>query len=268
MQSVTYIWHDCFVVSLPSATLIFDYWLDTDGVRRQNPGFLSSLNRDKPLYIFVSHGHKDHFNPDIFAWAGSFANIRYIVSRDVMKRIKHVVSESSVYSGPKVSPSKVTQLRPGEEFYDGCIVVAACPSTDTGNSYAVECDGLRLFHAGDLNAWIWKDESSDSEIRKALGDYRACLRDIGGWLSRRDGHRFDYCFFPVDSRIGTDYFTGASIFVREFDVARFFPMHFALGDDDERRQRRTDALSFNLYANPARGEYIPLAIPGTSYFNS
>jgi len=274
MESVTYIWHDCFVVSTVSAVLVFDYWLDADGNANVMPGFLETIGRDKPLYVFVSHGHKDHFNPDIFAWAGGGRDIHYIVSRDVMKRIRHVVSGTSVYSGPKVSPSQVTRLLPGEEFVDDRIRAAAFPSTDIGNSYMVECAGLRIFHAGDLNAWIWKDESTGQELRKALGDYRACLRDISEWLksnpcaSGEDVMRIDYCFFPVDSRIGTDYFTGASIFVREFDVRRFFPMHFALGDAGERRLRRSDAIDFSLYANTDRGEYIPLALPGSTYVNA
>ena len=285
MVSITYIWHDCFVVSTPVAVLVFDYWLDTDGGAAAHPAFLDITDRDKPLYVLVSHGHKDHFNPDIFSWAADFPNVHYIVSKDVMKRIRHVVSATSAYSGPKVSPSQVTALRPGEEFSDGRVRVAAFPSTDIGNSYIVECDGRRIFHAGDLNAWIWKDESTEQEVRKALGDYLACLRDISAWLKAnpvstvpeamppvqgaaapvQDAGRIDFCFFPVDSRIGTDYFTGASIFVREFDVVRFFPMHFALGDEEERRQRRADALRFGRYANPARGEYIPLALPGSTY---
>lgn len=127
MVSVTYVWHDCFVVDTDSAVLVFDYWLDADGEQRVSPGFLETVEREKPVYVFVSHGHKDHFNPDIFAWAADCPRIHYIVSRDVMKRIRHVVSPTSVYSGPKISESQVTALRQGEEFSDGCVRVAAFP---------------------------------------------------------------------------------------------------------------------------------------------
>lgn len=276
MVRITYIWHDCFVVETESAAFVFDYWLDSGGRRAVMPGEIAALDPDKPLFVLVSHGHKDHFNPSVFSWAARFSDIRYVVSNDVMKRIRHVVSSSSVYSGPKVSPDSVSCLRPGESLTCGDVVIAAFPSTDIGNSYMVETDGRRLFHAGDLNAWIWKDESDESEVRKALGDYRACLRDIRAWLAgassgteaadRSDA--IDYCFFPVDSRIGSEYYTGARMFVREFDVRKFFPMHFALGEGEELERRRADALRFGLYADCSRGEYIPLAIPGSLFIDA
>ena len=135
--------------------------------------------------------------------------------------------------------------------------------------------GKRIFHAGDLNAWIWLEESSEQEIRKAMGDYRACLRSVAesfagdsGEVPPPEKRCIDFAFFPVDSRLGKDYFTGARIFVREFNVAHFFPMHFGLGDEAEQRQRCDDALKFSLYANPDRGEYIPLASPFATFLDN
>lgn len=275
MVKVTYIRHDGFLVETDRVNIVFDYWVDADGEDREIPRCLEKVDHAKPLYVLVSHGHKDHFNRKIFSWAERFTNIRYIVSSDVMKRIRHIVSESSVYRGPKVEASKVTMLRPGEAWDDREVVVRAFPSTDIGNSYMVTTDGLRFFHAGDLNAWIWKDESTEQEVRKALGDFRACLHDIKEYLlyigedmGLNGEAPVDYAFFPVDSRIGRDYFTGAAEFVKEVDVKRFFPMHFALGDEEEQAQRIEDALRFDLYANELRGEYIPLALPGSTYINS
>lgn len=261
MVRITYIWHDCFTVETPEASIVFDYWLDSDGEPRELPRFLSSLPASKPLYVFVSHGHKDHFNPAVFGWFAKFESVRYVVSRDVMKRIRHVVSETSVYSGPKVPASAVTALGPGGSWRDDTLEVRAFPSTDIGDSFWIDCGGVTLFHAGDLNAWTWRDESDEREIAKVLGDYRACLRDIEASVG---GRRIDFCFFPVDSRIGSGYAEGASMFVRRLDVANFFPMHFALGDAEERERRRSDALRFERYAYTERGRYIPLAIPGVS----
>lgn len=260
MVKITYIWHDCFVVETDGATLVFDYWLDVDGEARSVPGFIESVSHGKPLYVFVSHGHKDHFSTSVFGWASLVPDIHYVVSRDVMRRIRHIVSPTSVYSGPKVPLSGVTCLGPGEVWGDGRIEVRAFPSTDTGNSYWVRTGGRTLFHAGDLNAWVWRDESDVREIAKALGDYRACLRDIRDSVGDA---AMDYCFFPVDSRIGTGYWEGAAIFVRSFEVRNFFPMHFALGDATERERRRGDAFRFDLYADSDRGRYVPLALPGT-----
>ena len=261
MVRITYVWHDCFVVETESAVLVFDYWLDVGGRSSTVPGVLRSAGTDKPIYVLVSHGHKDHYNPSVFLWASEFRDVRYVVSRDVMKRIRHVVSETSVYSGPKVDPGRVTALRPGECFSAGGVVIAAFRSTDIGNSYVVEADGRRFFHAGDLNAWIWKDESTESEISEALKTYESILDKI---VSKYP--EFDMAMFPVDSRLGTDYFTGAKIFLEKICVRHFFPMHFGLGDtSDEQMKYQLDAADVRNYANPSHGECICLQAPFSSF---
>ena len=93
MDRIKYIWHDCFVVMMPQANFIFDYWKDPaapETGRGHIPGFLSRLSRDVPTFVLVSHGHKDHYNPDIFSFAEVIPDIRYIVSNDVYRRTRHI----------------------------------------------------------------------------------------------------------------------------------------------------------------------------------
>lgn len=288
MTEITYIWHDCFMVRRPECALVFDYWHDAGsdesknqdsgvGVRSPFPRFLDMIDAGKPLYVFVSHSHKDHYNPDVFAWAARFPRIHYVLSRDVWHRCRHIASETSVYAGPKVDRAMITVLEPGAVHEDGLVRVAAFPSTDIGNSYMVEVKRerecpVRFFHAGDLNAWIWKDESTEQEVRKAMGDFEACLVPVEAWLDASaadgDGECIDYAFFPVDSRIGTDYFTGAATLLGKVCVRRFFPMHFGLGNEEEQKRYQRDAMRFDLFANRERGEYIPLCEPYTTYVNA
>ena len=149
-----YIYHDCFVVKTPEAVLVFDFWKDPyQSGPLPNP--LMKVDREIPLYVFVSHGHKDHYNPEIFSWAKHFRNIRYIVSRDVRKRINHIVTPESSYKGDKVDASKITAMSDHDLYEDDIVSVRSFPSTDTGNSYAVTIGGRDIFHAGDLNAWLW-----------------------------------------------------------------------------------------------------------------
>ncbi len=179
-------------------------------------------------------------------------NIRYIVSRDVRRRIRHIMSPESQYKGVKVAPERVTALFDRDSYSDNIISVRSFPSTDIGNSYAVAVGGYTLFHAGDLNAWIWKDESTEAEVAQALKSYNSILGMIAEHY-----HGFDFCFFPVDSRIGRDYFTGARMFLERFEIGNFFPMHYELADDMPTLARRhRDAADFERYASPHCHRYI------------
>ena len=258
-MQLTYIYHDCFVLETSQAVVIFDYWRDPAGTERGRlPRFFDSLPDGIPVYVMVSHHHKDHYTRDIFEWTHLRSDIHYILSRDTAKSARPYITPDSHYAGHKVGAEQVTVLSPGESVTLPSLTVHAYGSTDIGNSWVVESDGLSLMHAGDLNACIWKDESTEEEVNKALADYRAVLDVIAA-----EWPRLDVCMFPVDSRIGNDYWTGAAMLVRAIDVAYFFPMHFELGETRaEVAQRHQDAADFRAYANRERGEYIFLESGG------
>ena len=258
---IQYIWHDCFVVYLPEMTLVTDYWMDASSTGAQPedfPRFLDEIPQDKPLYVLVSHHHKDHFARSIFRWESRFPLIHFIISADTAKSISYMLKPGSTYKGIyKPGPGKVTVLKPGESFSAGGLRILAFPSTDTGNSYLIEVQDKKIFHAGDLNAWIWKDESTRAEVAAAIRDYKLILERI-----KEVTEEIDVAFFPVDSRIGTDWCEGAAIFVRVFKVEYFIPMHFTLATPGHTiLDRIADAVSFDNYRNPSRGRYLPLTVP-------
>lgn len=270
LKKILYVWHDCFVLIYDDCALVFDYWKDpvpgADGEAqsfrpaRERPAFLNMLNPQLPLYVFISHFHKDHFNPAVYDWADTFTHVQYVVSSDVMKRSRHIASPTSVYAGVKIDAGQICCLHPGESRSFKCLEVTACPSTDAGNSYLVRCGEDTIFHAGDMNAWVFRESMTQRQINKCLGDFRACLRAIKDLL--RPDECIDYCFYPVDSRIGSGYMEGAREFLNTLCVKHFFPMHF--GFDDWRLLRR-DALRFDLYANQNREICVPLAKPYQHY---
>ena len=59
-MQLTYIFHSGFSLETDRCILVFDYWMDPAGV------MLRLLQSPKPLYVFSSHFHEDHFNRDIF----------------------------------------------------------------------------------------------------------------------------------------------------------------------------------------------------------
>ncbi|MDE6218717.1 MAG: MBL fold metallo-hydrolase [Muribaculaceae bacterium] len=253
--SLTYIFHDCFILRSDKAVVVFDFWKRPEGWLPLSPfagaSPLSQADRDKTVYVLVSHFHKDHYNKEIFSWSSIFPNIRYIISKDVARHARHIISPGSLYSGPRPAPGSVTVLAPGESFTDDLLSVDAFDSTDIGNSYVVTLLGSSFFHAGDLNAWIWKDESTEKEVEAARNAFLSILKPI-----RTKYPRLDLAMFPVDSRIGTDFQEGARLLLRNIVVERFLPMHFCLGDTPDMCARlRRDALDFRSYAPSG---YAPL----------
>ncbi len=263
--SLTYIWHDCFIFRRPgNGAVIFDFWKDPREPDWKCPSWIKELKATgEPVLILVSHHHKDHFVREIFEWAADWPQVHYILSNDTARAVRHQLSPGSLWRGTRLREDQYTVLKRGESTDIAGFTVHAFGSTDIGNSYVVEVGGLKVFHAGDLNAWIWKDESTEAEVRKALGDYRAILKDISSAYPE-----LDIAMMPVDSRIGTDYWTGAYELVRAIDIRYFFPMHFGLGEPEEQRRREADAIRFNLFSNPERGDYIALTTPGASFIHN
>lgn len=257
--TLTYIYHDGFLLQTPQANIIFDYWKDPE---QAEPRFLQQLDPHKPLYVLVTHHHKDHYNPEIFQWAGKFQKIHYVLSRDTFRAARHFFSPASLYRGLKrIDPGLVSDLAPGDVFDDGTVRIRAFGSTDIGNSYMVTVDGEKVFHAGDLNAWIWKDDSTQSEIDDALAQYDKVLATM-----EQATTDFQLAMFPVDPRLGTDFWTGAYIFVRRFRVDTFVPMHFTLADQSDRQLEYIALASdFSAYANAEYGEYVALTTPGAEW---
>lgn len=274
MFELTYIYHDGFLLKTPSCVLIFDYWMDPTVADNAHPRFLENLSSETPLYIFVSHFHKDHLNKSIFNWAADYPNVRYIISPDVRRHVKYLFNEKnnnveslvkSMYRGQKVDSSRITVLKKLEEYEDDNIIVTAFGSTDIGNSYGViiKAQNLKVFHAGDLNCWSWDDESSPEEILAAENAFHSELLPIAEKFPE-----FDAVMFPVDSRIGSGYVKGTQGFLSRIRAKRFFPMHFSLGESAEEKERyRLDALDLKAYAS-GPGEFITLTAPYDSYLSN
>ena len=214
----TYIYHSCFLLTGNNSAIIFDYYKDSpDGKIAR---FLKEWKGN--IYVLSSHFHRDHFNPEVLGWKNEREDIVYIFSKDILKR-KRAAEGDAVY------------LRKGDEYRDDNIYVRAFGSTDVGVSFYLECEGCRIFHAGDLNNWHWSDESTPEEIRKAEGDYLHELKEIASAVPQ-----LDIAMFPVDPRIGTDFARGARQFLEKIKVEHFFPMHFWEREEEVRMALETN----------------------------
>ncbi len=234
-MKVTYLDHSGFAVETESVILVFDYYRDPS---HSLTGILQG-NKDLPVIFFVSHHHPDHFNRDIFNMAQDHKRV-YVLSDDIFSRLVH-------------DDLAVAWMRAGDSQtgLPGGVSVRAFGSTDVGVSYLVTtAEGHTLFHAGDLNYWHWQDESSEKEVKEAYNKYVVVVQDI-----LRVVNSVDVLFFPVDPRLGTDYGSGARLFLENVQVRYFFPMHF-FGDWEA-------ACSFSQYVTD-NTDFESLCEPGQS----
>ena len=78
---------------------------------------------------------------------------------------------------------------------------------------------MSIFHAGDLNFWHWRDESTTREIAEAEEEFQRAVEPI-----RQEN--IDVAFFPVDPRQGQMYDAGANYFIMSVKPRLLIPMHY------------------------------------------
>ena len=196
--------------------------------------------KDKKTYVFCSHIHPDHYNPEIFEWQKKRPSVQYILSNDICGD-----------KGIPLAKDNITFVSPYEEKEIDDIKVKAYSSTDEGVSFLVQCDGKNIFHAGDLNWWYWSEDTPE-EIKKAEISFKEEIAKI-------KGERIDIAFFPVDPRLKHNYCLGAELFINEINPRYFIPMHF--WDDYEvirQFSTRMKACSTQVIEFTQRGQEVIL----------
>lgn len=203
---VRYLDHSGFAVEIGRAILIFDYYNDKGDPRSPEGGVITqeALSEYDRVIVFVSHSHPDHFNPAIYDWASGRVKVEYYVSFEL----------------PQGSPGH--RLSPGESVEARGLSVHAFGSTDLGISFLVGYEGVRLFHAGDLNWWHWREESTPREIAEAEEDFRREMEPIEQAAKE---HPFDIAFFPLDPRQKTFFDAGTNYFLHAVKPRILIPMH-------------------------------------------
>ena len=199
---VTYYHHSGFTVEVMDTLLVFDYWRGENGELPEKVQLREQdLAGHKRVLVFVSHSHEDHFDDIIYSWDYQRLGITYIISDDlpIGKRGKRV--------------------KPGDTLTVGDAEIRVFDSTDKGVSFYVSLYGLNIFHAGDLNLWHWREESTLREIAQAEKDFYAAMAPI-------DHLPMDIAMFPVDPRMGGLYEAGANYFVMSVKPRVFLPMHW------------------------------------------
>ncbi|MEC9489201.1 MAG: MBL fold metallo-hydrolase [Halanaerobium sp.] len=212
---ITYLFHSGFAIHSEDKLLIFDYYRGKPGSRKRNiaDGYIEAeyLGRTGQVYVFVTHNHKDHFNPEIYGWAEEKDNIQYILSRDVS-----LLPERNYHLLGRYEKLGLEQIQ-----------IETYGSTDQGVSFLVGLDGIHIYHAGDLNWWHWKEFSPEEQQREEE-DFKREVRKL-------QGKDIDIAFFPVDPRLEEYYYLGGEYFAREVQPDLLIPMHFGKNNEISRQ---------------------------------
>jgi len=199
MIVINCIGHSGFTVESETHMLIFDY----------SSGILPKLPIKKKLYVFISHKHEDHFNPDIFSICLKHPNVKFVISHDIPEQTMH---DLGIHDYIKAEPGM--DIKTESRFR-----LKVLPSTDCGVAYLAGCMGRNIFHAGDLNLWLWRGMSEREvfEMTSRFREYTAGLKNF----------QIDTAFLPLDSRQGIYSFLGFDYYMKHFRIKNAIPMHFS-----------------------------------------
>ena len=204
-MQVTYIGHSGFLVETEEACLLFDYYY----------GEIPKLKEGSRLYVFVSHKHEDHFNPEIFKLADCYHTtffLAYDIKLNPYGMRKYNISEKC--------RENIISLRFGEDIESDGLRIRTYHSTDSGVAYLVTIHGKHIFHAGDHNWWHWEG-AGKSYNNNMAANYKKEICSLA-----QAEKRIDVAFVPLDPRLGESYYYGLKYFCENINATAIFPMHF------------------------------------------
>ncbi len=198
-MKVTYIHHSCFLVETEGFYYLFDY----------ETGSLPEMDREKPILVLSSHSHGDHYNPKIFSLlaAAGMQEVRAILSDDI----------------PVPENVNTLQVSPEKEYILGARQrLITLRSTDLGVAFLLEEQQRLIYHAGDLNDWVWEEET-EAYNTEMTANYRKQLQLLS---EKVKGREIDVAFVVLDPRQEKDYDRGLVYFLENIAAKQVYPMHY------------------------------------------
>ncbi len=216
-MQVTYIKHSGFAIEWEECIWVFDYY----------KGRLPEWDKKKPLFIFASHAHEDHFNPEIFNLFSDYEQVNYILSSDIKKKTSGLLLSEDIRN--KIATLDVDERLTLPVTGSLKLEVKTLDSTDCGVSFLVKYKERYVFHAGDLNCWVWDDDSK-AERNNMISRFK---REI----DKLEDIPIELAFLPLDPRLGVNYDMGVRYFLDHVKADHIFPMHLWERYDTVRRFR-------------------------------
>ena len=198
-MKITYIYHSCFLVETSDCYYLFDYYR----------GNLPELNPEKPVLVFASHRHEDHYNREIFP---------LLRERGIRKLYAILPNDIPKNRWPKEGAEIIKVYHSQEYSLPFDTHLTTLLSTDRGVAFLLKCKEGALYHAGDLNDW-GREEDPEQVKKQQRGSYRA-------QIAKLKGSTLDAAFLPLDPRLGSSYANGIIYFLQQVHVKKVYPMHY------------------------------------------
>lgn len=215
-MKVNYLNHSGVSVESGDDLFIFDYY--KKGV---DPSDFKTYGN---IYVFVSHGHGDHFDKEILSWAKKGISINYVFSSDIK---------------PTPGMGDILFMKPGEKRDLKDISIFTLESTDEGVAFLVQTTNGNIFHSGDLNWWHWSGEpewyNRDMEIK------------FKKQIDLLKEYRIGVAFIPVDKRLDNAMYYSIDYLMKNVDIKMVCPIHF--WDDWESLGKMRKDLADREYYN-------------------
>ena len=246
-MTVTFIAHSAYLVEWDKFYTLFDYTYEPDYT-----GELPELKSGKPLLVFVSHSHEDHFDAKVFTLLEKYPDTRFFISRDIRlteRRRQWLNISDEAFA-------RTTILRPDSILLTDAagedLSIRAIKSTDIGNAYLLRCEGKMVYHGGDLNWWNWESEGKAyctnmaANYRRAVEKIAAAVRDEAADAGMPP--EITAAMVPLDPRLGEGAEgMGIEGLLKSVPVRHVFPMHL---------WKHFEAIDRSRAAHPAEAERI------------
>ena len=196
---IDYLGHSGFLIETDKALMLFDYYVGDLSILESKPN-------EKPLFVFASHAHPDHFNPQVFSLAGGGRRVKYLLSHDIRRKAAPPEADADFLAADD------------EYIFEGLGTVKTLRSTDQGVAFLVDTGDKTVFHAGDLHFWAWEGEP-DAMLAMMERGFRSEIEKL-------EGTHIDAAFVVLDDRLGENYALGAALFLKLCKPDIMLPMHF------------------------------------------
>ena len=198
-MKVTYIHHSGFLVETDRFYYLFDY----------EKGTLPEMDVEKPIFVLSSHSHGDHYNTEVFS----------LLKESCMHCVRAVLSDD--VEAP--AAMDVLQVSPGKEYdLESQVKLTTFRSTDLGVAFLIADQQRLIYHAGDLNDWVWEEET-DTYNQEMTRNYREQINLLAEKLDHRE---IDTAFVVLDPRQEKDYDRGMCFFLENIPAKKVYPMHY------------------------------------------